>query len=343
MSTVASQLEAIHSMLAAGHRSIRLQRHSLLLWGIAGGILCLVTEHIITPARFPGHLERALALLLFLGIVLSGVAVADFWYTRYRIEERDESLPFVQAQVIKVWWLLIGMGVLFTFATAFFGGGEMVFVIWLVLFGLGIYVHGLFSEQILEWVGVVMILLGIGALALPASYVATQWLAASAFGLGMPLLATMLDRGESKSAWTRAGQSVLWLAVVLTPAAFGYQWRESQSAPHAPRMTLESFLQQAPPRGSAIVTLPAGTRIPLTVRIDGNVVQDGSEFTLPLTLARPIDVVVVDGKPNGLFRVADGAWKKRSSMWIRGVEFGTTLAPSTGPAASARMTFAVSN
>jgi hypothetical protein len=318
MSTVTAQLEAIHSMLAAGHRSIRLQRHSLLLWGITGGILCLATEHVITYERFPEHLQRAVAKLLFLGIVASGVAIADFWYTRYRIEAHDESLPFVQAQVTKVWWLLIGVGVLFTFATSFFGGGQMVFVIWLVLFGLGIYVHGLFSEQILEWVGVVMILLGIGALALPASYVATQGLAASAFGLGMPLLATMLDRGASKSAWTRAGQSALWLAVVLTPAALGYQWRESQSAPDAPRMTLESFLRQVPPPASAIVTIP-------------------------LVLARPIDVLVVDGKANGA-RVAGGSWKQRStSLSFREMQFGATLAPPTGLAASMRMTFAVHN
>src|SRR5207245_5985477 len=120
--------------------------------------------------------------------------------------------PFAQKQVTKVLWLLLGMGVLFTFATAFFGGGYMVFVMWLVLFGLGIYIHGLFSEQILEWAGVLMILLGIGTLALRVPYVATQWLAASAFGLGLPLLGTMLDRGASKSAWTRAAQSALWLA-----------------------------------------------------------------------------------------------------------------------------------
>jgi hypothetical protein len=344
MSTVASQLEQIHSMLAAGHRSIRLQRHSLLLWGITGGILCLGTEHVITPERFPGHLERAVALLLFLAIMLSGVAIADFWYTRHRIEARDESMPFVQAQLTKVWWLLIGMGVLFTFATAFFGGGQMVFVSWLVLFGLGIYVHGLFSEQILEWAGVMMILLGIGALAWPASYVATQWLAASAFGLGMPLLAAMLDRGESKSAWTRIGQSALWLAVVLPPAVFGYQWRESQRAPDAPTMTLESFLRQGPPQGNAIVAIPAGTRIPLKVRIHGNIVQDESEFTVPLTLARPIDVVLVDSKTNGIFRVADGAWKRRSnSLWIRDVQLRATLEPSTGPAASMSMSLTVGN
>src|SRR5712671_7032548 len=139
MSTVADQLEVIQSMLTAGHRSIRMQRHSLILWGATGGILCLATEHIITPARFPVHWQRAVAVLLFLGIVLSGVAIVDFYYTRYRIRARDESVPFAQAQVTKVWWLLMGMGVLFTFSTSFFGGGYMVFVIWLVLFGLGIY------------------------------------------------------------------------------------------------------------------------------------------------------------------------------------------------------------
>jgi hypothetical protein len=329
MSTVASQLESIHSMLAAGHRSIRLQRHSLILWGIAGGLLCLATEHVITPERFPVHWQRSVALLLFLGIVLSGVAIADFWYTRYRIEARDESLPFVQAQVTKIWWLLIGMGVLFTFASSFYGGAYMVFVIWLVLFGLGVYIHGLFSEQILEWAGVMMILLGVGALALPAPYVAMQWLAASAFGLGMPLLSAMLDRGRSKSAWTRAGQSALWLAVVLTPAVLAYQWGGSQ---------------QAPSQASAIVTIPAGTRIPLKIRIDGDIVRDDGDMAVPLTLARPIDVVLLDGKPTGVFRVAGGPWKKRTrSLWVRDVQLGGALAPDTGPAASVSMILSVGN
>ena len=55
MSTVTTQLDAIHSMLSAGHRSIRMPRHSLILWGVLGGALCLGTEHVITPARFPEH------------------------------------------------------------------------------------------------------------------------------------------------------------------------------------------------------------------------------------------------------------------------------------------------
>src|SRR5215470_15007604 len=102
MSTVTTQLEAIHSMLSAGHRCIRLQRHSLVLWGVVGAVLCMGTEYVITPSRFPEHWVRALALLLFLGFVLACVGIFDYRYTRHRIQSRDESLPFVQEQVTKV-------------------------------------------------------------------------------------------------------------------------------------------------------------------------------------------------------------------------------------------------
>jgi len=342
MSSVTTQLEAIHSMLSAGHRSIRMQRHSLVLWGIAGGILCLATEHIITPARFPVHWLRAVAMLIFLGVVLSGVALADFHTTRYRIRVRDESLPFVQAQVTKVWWLLAGMGILFTFSTAFFGGGYMVFVVWLVLFGLGIYIHGLFSEEMLEWAGVMMILMGVAALSLSAPYRAMQWLAASAFGFGMPLLSMMLDRGESRSVWIRASQSALWLAVVLIPPAVAYQFSKSEDPPVAAAMSLESFQRQADTQTAAVVAIPAGTRIPLKVRIGGDIVEDGDDMALALTLAKPIEIFLVDGKPDGRFRVAGGQWKRRArSMWVQGVELDGTLSPSAGPAASLKLILTV--
>lgn len=43
MSTPEQRLETIQSMRFAGHRSVRLERHSLLLWGGVGGFLCAVT------------------------------------------------------------------------------------------------------------------------------------------------------------------------------------------------------------------------------------------------------------------------------------------------------------
>ncbi|HYS85002.1 MAG TPA: hypothetical protein VEN78_08385 [Bradyrhizobium sp.] len=342
MSSVTTQLEAIHSMLSAGHRSIRMQRHSLVLWGVAGGFLCLASQHIITADRFPVLWLRAVAMLIFLAVVLSGVALADFHYTRYRIRARDESLPFVQTQVTKVWWLLISMGILFDFGTAFFGGGYMVFVVYLVLIGLGIYIHGLFSEEMLEWAGVMMIVLGVAALALPAPYRATQWLAASAFGLGMPLLSAMLDRGESRSVWIRTSQSALWLAVVLVPPLLAYTFWKAEEPPVAAAMSLESFQRQADASATAVVAIPAGTRIPLNVRIGGNIVEDGDDMAFVLTLAKPIEIFLADGRPDGQFREAGGQWKRvPQGIWIRGVEANGTLSPSAGPAASLKLTLTV--
>jgi hypothetical protein len=335
MSTMTTQLDAIHSMLAAGHRCIRMRRHSLILWGLAGGVLCLATEYIITPARFPEHWLRALALLLFLGFLLGIVAAVDYRYTRHRVSRSDESLPFVEQQVRKVLWLLVAMGIAFTFATAFFGGGYMKFIVWLVLFGLGIYVHGLFSEQILEWVGIAMIVLGVAALVLSVPYLLTQWLAASAFGLGMPLLSTMLDRGHARSGPVRLAQCALWLAVVLAPPALAYQWWKSRDLPAAPLMSLDAYRRQSSSPAAAVVALPAGTRVPLKVRIGGGVVEDNREMILLLTLARPLELSTRDGKTDGLFREAGGEWKRRAyDLWVRAVEMEGTLTPSAGPTAS---------
>ena len=337
MSTLTTQLEAIHSMLAAGHRCVHMRRHSLVLWGVTGGVLCLATEYIITADRFPEHWMRATAVLVFLAAVLAAVAVVDFRYTRHRAQASDESIPFVEAQITKLWWLLIAMGVAFTFGTSFFGGGYMVFVAWLIVFGLGVYVHGLFSEQILEWAGVMMIVLGVAALAASVPYVVTQWLAASVFALGMPLLAAMLDRGRAKSAWIRGMQSALWLAVVLAPPFAAYEWLKTQDAPSAPALSLESFAREPEARGATVVTLPAGARIPVKVRIGGGVVQDHEEI-LPLTLARSIDVVLLDGKPDGRFRVEGGEWKRRIyGMWIRVLDMQGALTRDAGPAVSLKL------
>ena len=333
--TTANQLDAIQAMLAAGHRSIRMPKCSLILWGVSGGVLCLGTEHVITAQRFPDYTQRALALLFFLGIVLSGVAIADYHYTRLHVRAQDESLPFAQTQVTKVWWLLICAGVLFTFGTSFLGGGRMTFGIWIVLFGLGLYVHGLFSEQIVEWVGVLMILLGIGALLLNLSYPATQWLAASIFAVGMPLLAYFVGHGHGKSISVRVAQAGLWLVVVLIPTLAANQWSDSPPSATGATVPLHYFVRQSTPAPAQIVSLPAGTTIPLKVHVQGNVFTGNADIVVPFNLSKPLEISLNQGKPDGLFRVADGPWRKRSTSFIIQVlELDAALTPSEGPVAS---------
>ena len=330
--TTTIQLDEIQSMLAAGHRNIRLEKHTLALWGMAGGALCAFTDLVITQQRFPIPWVRAVALLVFLAIVLSGVAVVDFNYTRYRVRARDETFSFAQRQVTKIWWLLVGMGVLFTFAVSFFGGGYMVYGVWLMLLGLGLYIYGLFSEQILEWIGVIMIVLGVVALSMNIPYSATQWLAASVFGLGMPLLSTMLDRGQSKPIGSRLLQSGIWLVLVLGFALILFQWTRSPTLSTEPATTLQSFMQQSVVLPTQIVTIPAGNKVPLKIRFSGNVVSDGDATTSWMTLTRPLDVSLRDGKPDGRFRVGQGDWQQRDvNLKIRVLELTGEINSREGP------------
>jgi hypothetical protein len=80
----------------------------------------------------------------------------------------------------------------------------------------------------------------------------------------------------------------------------------------------------------------------LNIRIGGGVIQDNDDMTLPLILARPIEVVVIDGKPDGRFRVPGSEWKRRRySMQIQGVQMDSSLTPSTGPAASMKFNLTI--
>ncbi len=316
-----SSLEAIQSMLTAGHRNICLRPHTLFLWGIAGGVLCLSMDSILTPQRFPEVWLRHLALLFLLTVVLSGVALADYGITHYRLRERDESLSFVQAQITKVWWLLIGMGVLFSFATGIYGGGAMVYGIWLLLIGVGLYVHGLFSERTLEWAGLLFIALGVGALLPQVCYLPAKWLAASAFGLGMPALGLILDRGAAGGSKVRLLRLGAWLCAVLALAAIGFLVFDRTPAPS----------EMNP--NERVLDFPAGTMVPLKIKMVSPVLRMDSEAELPMTLLQPLQVALTGGKADGRFQLQDQGWQRMPyDLHIRIDGFAAEFVPGKSPA-----------
>src|SRR5512135_542171 len=103
----AQQLDAIHSMLHAGNRNLRIERHSLVLWGLSCGAVILGSNYILTREQFPVEQMRAFAWLIFLGLTVSGVATVDWHLTRRAKLVRDEAWSFIHRQVLKVMWLLM--------------------------------------------------------------------------------------------------------------------------------------------------------------------------------------------------------------------------------------------
>ena len=326
----AQQLDSIHAMLSAGYRNLRVERHSLILWGVSFGGLILSSNHILTAEQFADPRQRALAWLILLALTLSGVSLLDWHLTRRAKQARDEAWSFIHRQVLKVWWLLMSVGVLLTFATFFYGGGYMIFAAWLVLVGLGLYVHGLFSEELLEWTGALIIAIGIGMLAFRLNYTASQWVAASTLGLGLPLLAAMLDRGRQRAAWLRLLQSMGWLLCVLLPSLLAQRLASADVPRDAPVVSLEAFRQQ--PTRRQIVALPAGSAIPVKVEVSGDIFRASNTSVLPLVLNEPLEIMMNDGQPTGEWRFPGESWALArephfiSIPWIK-----AELPPQTGP------------
>jgi hypothetical protein len=335
---VVRQLDAIHSMLAVGHRNLRIERHSLLLWGIPAGILFAISDRILTPEQVPALEQRALAWLALIAVVLTAVGSVDWWWTRRVKEARDEAWSFIHRQVQKVWWLLMGLATLCTFGMFFFGGGYMITALWLVCVGLGLYLHGLFSEELLEWVGITIILVGIGSLFAQLPYETMRWIAAATFGFGLPLLALMLDRGCHRAIHFRFAQLLGWLFAVLALPL----WLEGQAQravlPEQAAISLEEFQRKGSVGNEpVIVNLPAGTRVPVEVDVAGDIFVNSAAI-LPLTLARPLEVLMIDGKLTANNRFPGEAWQAaRQARWISIPYLKAELTPDKGPFVSSKL------
>lgn len=219
------QLDAIYAMLSAGQRNIRVEKHSLILWGLTTGFLLFLRDDLFNNAQFPARAMQAIAWLILLIIVISGVSLLDWHLTRQVKQARNEAWSFIHRQVLKVTWLLMSIGTLYTFASAFLGGANLTVSVWLVLCGIALYVHGLFSEELLEWIGVCIIGIGIGVLLLRLEYTHIKWIAAATTGIGLPLLAYMLDHGLARSVRFRLTQTLTWLACVLTLPVLAMLWK----------------------------------------------------------------------------------------------------------------------
>ncbi len=308
----ANQIEQIHSMLATGHRSVRLERHSLILWGLTAASLILIVNAFITPERFPVRWQRSLAANSFIAIVVWFIAFWDFRLTRLKRESRDETLSFVQLQLTKVWWFLLGLIILINIGMNFFGGGYLFYPIMIILVGLGFYIHGLFSQQLLAWNGLLMVFAGLASILLQTPLETMEWFTVMLFGFGLPVLAWLIDMPLVQQQMKyRLLSSIAWLCLIVAPTLFINNESYKTNTPDWPIVTLQQYQQRTDTDTQGyVVKIPAGTVIPLEVDIRGNGLAGHNRAVIPLKLEQRMSVAVLAGKPDGRYRLGDGEWLK---------------------------------
>lgn len=304
------QLEAINAMLVSGHQSIRIEKHTFYYWGIAGGFLSAVLPLIYAQV---GNAWINLAVfVLVCGSVLGLVASLDYRKTRRIRRSQDESVSFIQTKITHIWWLLTAVAIVLTAGLAIYGGGAIDIAVWFLLMGLALIIHGLFSTQPLMRFGVALCAISIvSPFLLP--YEGVRWLSVSVFGIGIPLLGFMLY--QKSGLWNAKKPAALfaWLVLAILPG-YGLYMVEQVPQLQVPEVTPVSLAdyQQQPSlqHGSQIVQIPAGISLPLKLSVKGDVISDSAFIELPITLKRTIEVVLKNGKLNGLYRIDQGEWQK---------------------------------
>ena len=334
----AVKIDDIHAMMATGHRSIRIERHTFILWGLAGALLIVLVNMIFTPEHFSVRWQRVLTSHLLISAVLISVAILDFRLTRRERENRDETLSFVQLQLTKLWWLFITLIVLINIGMNFYGGGYLFYPILLALLGMALYAQGLFSQQMLSWIGVCLILLGLGSIVSGITLPHQKWLTVSALGFGFILLAWWVDHPSVRtSKITRALLSAAWLSLVVMPVAAGNWLTQNPGLDKLPTVSLAKYQQQisnADTTKRQIVHIPAGTAIPLNIEIQSDLIKQASTSTMQLKLARAVDVIVPDNNPETTERVSGAAWKSlRKTYRITKFNLSASLDDNKSPEA----------
>jgi len=328
------QLDAIHSMMASGQYSVRIERHTLILWGLGIAFLITVTGSIFTLERFPVFWQKIAAAHFFITAVLISIGIWDFRLTLRARRIRDETLSFVQMQLTKVWWLLIILIVMVNLGTNIFGGEPIFLSILLGLIGLALYIQGLFSQQMLSWIGTMMMIIGIVMVVLGVPFPMQEWLAAGVFGIGFPFLAFILDKTESKHSLKRRFiAACVWLILVIVPSVVVYQWEIRNVNPEVTEIGLSQYRSQTiSPTDTQVVRIPSGFIVPIQIELVGDLIEDNKAITIPFKLSRSVDIAVKDNKPDGRFRVAEGEWKKHVySLTARVTELRSTIEPIQGP------------
>ena len=329
MTTSTEQIQAIHAMLDAGHRGIRLERHTFWIWGLTGAFLILSVPQIFSHARFADGGDRILYQNLFIAVCLFAAGILDWHWTRRIRERKGETLPFVQRQITRVWWLLIGLIVAINIGMNLYGGGYLFFGVALVLVGIALYVHGLFSRQALSWGGGLLIVVGLALAAASPPIRIQEWTTASALGLGLPIL-SLLVQGERRSPLKEFGLSLAWIALVLLPVATAVALTRPSAKAEGAVIDYRDYLQQSHMMtGNSAVRLPAGTRIPLRLEMEGDTLVPEGEVMIPMRLLRP--ATVTPGEDRLRF---DGPWRRLEEFRLHG---GLAVAGDLLPGDGARL------
>ena len=122
------------------------------------------------------------------------------------------------------------------------------------------------------------------------------------------------------------------VAVLAVPLV-AHRFAAASLPPELPVTPLADYRVGSVPSGEmVIVRLPAGQPVPVKVAVSGDLFRAAPDAVLPLTLDRPVDILLRGGTPTGDLRLPGEPWQlARESRWISIPWVRARLDPTAGP------------
>lgn len=315
-----TQLDSILGMLSHGHNSVRLEAHTLPLWGVTVGILIGFTGLLadaLTPHIINSSQERNLFIQIYIACIVMIVIAIDCYLIVKSRQKRDESISPLQRKINNINWLVCGSGVMIMmYAAQNLPGSHELFGLYIVLSGFCLYVFGLFSYSWYRWTGIIQMLLGICALFLLKNYTMKIY-AATSFIIGCTLI-HVLDH-ENLNTKQLVVRSFTWVAAVWLVAGIAVyaNYKLFVDSDHLPVVALAEYTEaNAVPLEPVVVSLPKGTEIPFEYLFEFDLFNENLMAQWTMQLKQPVDIVVYNGRPTGIYRVGDNAWRRRQDSLV---------------------------
>ncbi|WP_455204090.1 hypothetical protein [Kaarinaea lacus] len=288
---------------------------------------------LLTPLLISSQQERNFFVQVYIACAVMLAIVVDRYLIIKSRRRRDESISPLQRKINNINWLVCGSGVMImVYAAQNLSGSHELFGLYVVLSGFCLYVFGLFSYPWYRWVGLIQLVLGLCALFLLKNY-AMKIYAATSFIVGCTLI-QLLDHNALNTKQLIA-RSLVWVTAVWLAAgiALYINYKLFIDSDHLPIVTLSEYTEtNISSSEPIIVSLPIGTEIPFKYLFEFDLFNKDLAAQWTMRLERPMDVVVVNGLPTGIYRIDGGSWRRpRDSVEVTHFEQQLYVDPIEGP------------
>jgi len=337
-----NQLLSIQSMLASGHKSIHIERHTPILWGTAIAFLIGFNFDLARPFYESSHNAGRVFTISMVAVVLFVAVLLDMKMTKAARSLRDESISIVQRRVTYSIWMFFAFSfVLDAYANTHLGGGRKMFGVYVVLGGITMSLFGMYAERWYRWCGAVMIVAGLCMMFLIDPGNTLRLAAASVFFVGGVSSSILANR--AKTHWQCFGLSMLWIisAFLLLLIWLKLDYQLDITPDTQAILTMEEYQEQKT-QGHVIVRLPVGTVIPVKIEVGSDIFSSNAKTTMKLKMGKQIDIEVKDGRLTGIYRVNNGKWlESNDAIYTRLFERKTILTGLGSPFLQRKMILGV--